>query len=70
MRSRVDFGATASGLCGREPMQDEQQPDLIGLSAEIVSGTASGRANTGLLQESVIGPTFSAVSALSTRGDS
>ena|SRR5215211_2893982 len=31
MRSRVDFGATASGLCGREPMQDEQQPDLIGL---------------------------------------
>jgi hypothetical protein len=44
------------------------QPDLVGLSAEIVSGTVSGRVNAGLVQASVIVPTFSA--ALSTRGDS
>ena len=51
-------------------MQDKERPDLVGLSAEIVSGTVSGRANAGLVQASVIGPTFSAVLALSTRGDS
>ena len=49
-------------------MQDEQQPDLVGLSAEIVSGTVSGAskrwARTGKRHRSDL---FSSISPLDAR---